>query len=115
MNREQLIRQIKEKKSFLCVGLDPDMEKMPDCVKGEDDPVFAFNRQVIDATLPYAVAYKPNTAFYEAYGLKGMLSLKKTIDYLRDKEVCGGSTSSRSPTPNAATSETLPPAMPRLS
>lgn len=87
MNREQLIRQIKEKKSFLCVGLDPDMEKMPDCVKGEDDPVFAFNRQVIDATLPYAVAYKPNTAFYEAYGLKGMLSLKKTIDYLRDKDV----------------------------
>lgn len=87
MNRQQLIAQIHAKKSFLCVGLDPDMDKLPDCVKAEEDPIFAFNRQIIDATLPYAVAYKPNTAFYEAYGLKGMQSLKKTIDYLQGKNV----------------------------
>ncbi|MCH5244054.1 MAG: orotidine-5'-phosphate decarboxylase [Lentimicrobiaceae bacterium] len=87
MNRQQLIEQIHAKKSFLCVGLDPDMDKLPACLKGESDPVFAFNRAIIDATLPYAVAYKPNTAFYEAYGLKGLTSLQKTIDYLRNKNV----------------------------
>ncbi|MCM1042196.1 MAG: orotidine-5'-phosphate decarboxylase [Bacteroides sp.] len=87
MNRQQLIEQIHAKKSFLCVGLDPDMDKIPACVKGAEDPVFEFNRRIIDATLPYAVAYKPNSAFYEAYGIKGMLSLQKTVDYLRDKNV----------------------------
>ncbi|MEG2665504.1 MAG: orotidine-5'-phosphate decarboxylase, partial [Bacteroidales bacterium] len=87
MNRAQLIDRIKAKKSFLCVGLDPDMDKIPSCLKATDDPIFHFNRQIIDATLPFAVAYKPNTAFYEAYGLKGMLSLKKTIDYLKNKDV----------------------------
>ncbi|MDE6493134.1 MAG: orotidine-5'-phosphate decarboxylase [Bacteroidales bacterium] len=87
MTREELIRQIRAKKSFLCVGLDPDVEKMPACIAGEEDPIFAFNRAIIDATLPYAVAYKPNTAFYEAYGLKGMAALQKTIRYLHGKNV----------------------------
>lgn len=87
MNRKELVEQIRAKKSFLCVGLDPDMDKLPSCVKSASDPIFEFNRAIIDATLPYAVAYKPNTAFYEAYGLPGLTSLKKTIDYLRDKNV----------------------------
>ena len=83
MNRSELIAEIRQKKSFLCVGLDPDMSKIPACLKEEDDVIFAFNKAIIDATLDYAVAYKPNLAFYEAYGLKGMMSLKKTIDYLQ--------------------------------
>lgn len=83
MNRSELIAEIRRKKSFLCVGLDPDMNKIPDCLKGKEDVIFAFNKAIIDATLDYAVAYKPNLAFYEAYGLKGMVSLQKTIDYLR--------------------------------
>lgn len=87
MNKEQLIELIKEKKSLLCVGLDPDLSKMPESVKKTEDPIYTFNKAIIDATLPYAVAYKPNTAFYEAYGIKGLISLKKTIDYLRDKNV----------------------------
>ena len=87
MTRQELVAQIRKKKSFLCVGLDPDLEKMPACVKAEDDPIFAFNKQIIDATLPYAVAYKPNTAFYEAYGLKGMSALQKTVRYLQGKNV----------------------------
>ena len=87
MNRKELVEQIHAKKSFLCVGLDPDMEKLPACIHGESDPIFEFNRRIIDATLPYAVAYKPNTAFYEAYGIKGLYSLQKTVDYLRNKNV----------------------------
>ena len=87
MTRQELVNQIQRKKSFLCVGLDPDKAKMPECVKHEEDPIFAFNRRIIDATLPYAVAYKPNSAFYEAYGIKGMVSLQKTIQYLHDKNV----------------------------
>lgn len=87
MNRSELIAQIQKKKSFLCVGLDPDLSKIPSCLLHEEDPIFAFNKAVIDATLPYAVAYKPNTAFYEAYGIKGMLSLQKTINYLHGKDV----------------------------
>jgi len=82
MNTQQLVRQIKSKKSFLCVGLDVDLEKIPAHLLQEEDPVFAFNKAIIDATHPYAVAYKPNTAFYEAYGLKGWQSLEKTIQYL---------------------------------
>lgn len=87
MNRTELIAEIRRKKSFLCVGLDPDMNKIPACLQQEEDVIFAFNKAIIDATLDYAVAYKPNLAFYEAYGLKGMVSLKKTIDYLRQKGV----------------------------
>lgn len=83
MNRVELIAQIKAKKSFLCVGLDPDMNKIPLHLLQEEDPIFAFNKAIIDATHTFAVAYKPNSAFYEAYGIKGMLSLKKTIDYLK--------------------------------
>ena len=83
MNRTELIAEIRRKKSFLCVGLDPDMNKIPACLQQEEDVIFAFNKAIIDATLDYAMAYKPNLAFYEAYGLKGMMSLKTTIDYLR--------------------------------
>lgn len=83
MNRQELIQQIKEKKSFLCVGLDSDPRKLPECLKNSDDPVFEFNKAIIDATAQYAVAYKPNLAFYEAQGLKGWISFEKTVEYLR--------------------------------
>lgn len=82
MKIQDLVAQIKQKKSFLCVGLDPDLAKMPPHLLAEEDPIFAFNKQIIDATVAYAVAYKPNIAFYEAYGLSGWKSLEKTIDYL---------------------------------
>src|SRR4051812_46988100 len=82
MTREELIRQISQKKTFLCVGLDPDMEKIPKHLLTAEDPVFEFNRAIIDATHEHCVAYKPNSAFYEAYGLKGWTSLSRTIDYL---------------------------------
>jgi orotidine-5'-phosphate decarboxylase len=82
MTRQQLFEQIQHKKSFLCVGLDTDLKKIPDHLQRENDPVFAFNRQIIDATADYAVAYKPNIAFYEAMGPKGWESLQKTIAYI---------------------------------
>ncbi|WP_209331617.1 orotidine-5'-phosphate decarboxylase [Lunatimonas salinarum] len=82
MNKNQLIAQIREKQSYLCVGLDPSMEKIPAHLQKEKDPFFAFNRAIIDATIDYAVAYKPNTAFYEALGTRGWESLEKTLDYL---------------------------------
>ena len=84
MNKSELINQIKQKRSFLCVGLDTDPKKMPQCVFDLHDPVFEFNKAIIDATAPYCVAYKPNLAFYEAYGLKGMESFVKTINYLKE-------------------------------
>ena len=83
MNRQELIQQIKQKKSFLCVGLDSDPRKLPECLKNCDDPVFEFNKAIIDATAEYAVAYKPNLAFYEAQGIKGWISFEKTVEYLR--------------------------------
>lgn len=83
MNREQLIEQIKTKKSFLCVGLDTDIKKIPQHLLQEEDPIFAFNKAIIDATAPYCVSYKPNLAFYEAFGVKGMVSFEKTIKYLK--------------------------------
>ncbi|MBR1626142.1 MAG: orotidine-5'-phosphate decarboxylase [Bacteroidales bacterium] len=86
MNRIELIELIGRKKSFLCVGLDSDITKLPECVKSCEDPVFEFNKRIIDATLPYTVAYKPNLAFYESYGISGLVSLKKTMDYLHTKE-----------------------------
>lgn len=88
MNRQKLIELIKRKKSFLCVGLDSDISKLPKCLADKEDPVFEFNKAIIDSTLPYTVAYKPNLAFYESQGIKGLISLKKTMDYLRrfDKE-----------------------------
>ncbi|WP_457617822.1 orotidine-5'-phosphate decarboxylase [Lutibacter sp.] len=82
MNKSALIAQIKQKKSFLCIGLDVDLAKIPTHLLGEKDPIFEFNKQIIDATHHLAVAYKPNIAFYEAYGIKGWKALKKTIDYI---------------------------------
>jgi len=85
MTYEELFRQIQKKRSFLCVGLDTDMAKIPKHLLSEDDPVFAFNCQIVDATLPFAVAYKPNLAFYEVLGAAGWESLKKTVNYIRSK------------------------------
>ena len=82
MKIETLVQQIKKKKSFLCVGLDTDLEKIPPHLLKEEDPIFAFNKAIIDATHKFCVAYKPNIAFYEAYGLKGWQALQKTMEYL---------------------------------
>lgn len=84
MNLAQLISEIYKKKSFLCVGLDSDMEKIPAEYKKLDDPIFEFNKMVIDATHKYAVAYKPNLAFYECNGLEGWVSLEKTANYINE-------------------------------
>lgn len=84
MTTQQLIAQIRKKQSFLCIGLDVDLSKIPQHLLKEDDPIFAFNKAIIDATHHLCVAYKPNTAFYEAYGLKGWRSLEKTIQYLNE-------------------------------
>lgn len=83
MNKQQILSQIKAKKSFLCVGLDTDIKKIPQHLLKEEDPVFAFNKAIIDATAQYAVAYKPNTAFYEVYGAQGWISLEQTINYIK--------------------------------
>lgn len=82
MNKKKLIEKIHEKKSFLCVGLDPDLDKFPSFILNEEDPIFFFNKKIIDSTKDYCVSYKVNLAFYEKYGLKGLNSLKKTIDYI---------------------------------
>lgn len=82
MNRQQLIEQIRQKKSYLCVGLDTDITKIPKHLLKESDPVFAFNKAIIDATRDYCVAYKINTAFYEALGLKGWEAMEKTVKYI---------------------------------
>lgn len=82
MTTQELISQIKKKQSFLCIGLDVDLNKIPQHLLKEEDPIFAFNKAIIDATHHLCVAYKPNTAFYEAYGLKGWKSLERTIQYL---------------------------------
>lgn len=84
MNRQQLIEQIFTKRSFLCVGLDTDIKKIPQHLQTEEDPIFSFNKAIIDATAPYCVAYKPNLAFYESYGIKGMLAFERTVNYLKD-------------------------------
>ena len=83
MNRQQLVEQIFTKKSFLCVGLDTDLKKIPRHLLGNDDPISDFNKAIIDATAPYCVAYKPNLAFYEAFGVKGLMSFEKTVKYLK--------------------------------
>ena len=82
MNKQELIQQIKEKKTFLCVGLDTDIKKIPQHLLAEEDPIFAFNQAIIDATADYCVAYKPNLAFYESMGVKGWVAFEKTIQYL---------------------------------
>lgn len=84
MNRSELVNQIKTKRSFLCVGLDTDLKKMPEHLLKEEDQIFAFNKAIIDATADYCVSYKPNLAFYEAFGVKGLISFEKTIKYLKD-------------------------------
>ncbi len=83
MNRTELVSQIKSKKSFLCVGLDVDLNKIPQHLLKEEDPIFAFNKAIVDATAPYCVAYKPNLAFYEAYGIKGLIAFQKTVEYIQ--------------------------------
>ncbi|SEQ49620.1 orotidine-5'-phosphate decarboxylase [Hyunsoonleella jejuensis] len=85
MTTEKLISEIKKKQSFLCIGLDVDLNKIPKYLLKEEDPIFAFNKAIIDATHHLCVAYKPNTAFYEAYGIKGWKALEKTIKYLNEK------------------------------
>lgn len=82
MTTQQLIQQIQQKKSFLCIGLDVDLNKIPKHLLDLEDPIFEFNRAIIDATHDLTVSYKPNTAFYEAYGIKGWMSLQKTIKYI---------------------------------
>lgn len=82
MNSKDLFQHILNKKSFLCVGLDPEISKLPASVADSDDPIFEFNRRIIDATHQYAVAYKPNFAFYESYGASGMAALDKTVRYI---------------------------------
>ena len=84
MNKHQLFEQIKKKQSFLCVGLDTDVNKIPQELMAFEDPVFEFNKQIINQTAPYTVAYKPNTAFYEVYGAKGWQSLQRTIQYIKN-------------------------------
>ncbi len=90
MTREQLFENIQRKESFLCVGLDTDLKKVPQCLveraKQEEgfDPIFEFNKAIIDATAPYCIAYKPNLAFYEAHGVKGWIAFEKTVKYLND-------------------------------
>lgn len=84
MNRQELVNQIYTKKSFLCVGLDTDMKKIPQHLLDSEDPIFDFNKAIIEATAPYCVAYKPNLAFYEAFGTKGIMAFEKTVQYLKD-------------------------------
>ncbi len=83
MNQNELFDQIRKKQSFLCVGLDTDPTKIPAHLLDDEDPIFAFNRSIIDATAAYCVAYKPNLAFYECHGIKGWLALEKTVNYIR--------------------------------
>lgn len=85
MSRERLLENIRRRKSFLCVGLDTDRGRIPESLHNGPDPVFSFNKAIIDATAPYVVAFKPNTAFYEADGVRGWLSLEKTVAYIKEK------------------------------
>lgn len=85
MNRQQLVKTIRERETFLCVGLDTDIKKIPAHLLGEADPVFEFNKAIIDATAPYCMAYKPNLAFYESLGVKGWVAFEETIKYLKEK------------------------------
>lgn len=84
MNREQILENIRRKGTFLCVGLDTDIKKIPEHLRETPDPIFTFNKAIIDATAPYCVAYKPNTAFYESLGVEGWDALKRTVEYMRE-------------------------------
>lgn len=83
MNRQELVTEIFKKKSFLCVGLDTDLKKIPSHLLNEEDPIFEFNKAIIDATAESCVAYKPNLAFYEAFGVKGLMAFEKTVSYIK--------------------------------
>ena len=85
MNKSELVSEITKKQSFLCVGLDTDINKIPEFLHSAEDPIFAFNKAIIDATAQYTVAYKPNIAFYECYGISGWKSLEKTVNYIKNK------------------------------
>ena len=85
MTKQQLFEQIQKKQSFLCVGLDSDIKKIPEHLLDNDDPLYTFNKAIIDTTAPYCVAYKPNLAFYESMGVKGWLSFEKTVAYIRQR------------------------------
>ncbi|MCH5176898.1 MAG: orotidine-5'-phosphate decarboxylase [Prevotellaceae bacterium] len=84
MTRQELVDQIFAKRSFLCIGLDADMKKIPQHLHAADDPIFEFNRAIIDSTASYCVAYKPNLAFYEAHGVAGWVAFERTVQYLRE-------------------------------
>lgn len=84
MNKQQLFENIRRKRNFLCVGLDTDLKKIPQHLLKEEDPIFSFNKAIIDATAPYCVAYKPNLAFYECYGIQGWISFEKTVKYIQE-------------------------------
>lgn len=84
MNKQQLTENIRRKKTFLCVGLDTDIKKIPEHLLKEEDPIFAFNKEIIDATAQYCIAYKPNLAFYESMGVKGWIAFEKTVKYIRE-------------------------------
>lgn len=85
MNKTQLFHHIQKKQSFLCVGLDTDLNKIPEYLLDSDDPIYAFNKAIVDATAPYCVAYKPNLAFYESAGVKGWLAFEKTVAYIKQR------------------------------
>lgn len=85
MNKQQLFENIRKKESFLCVGLDTDIKKIPSHLLQEEDPLFAFNKAIIDATAEFCVAYKPNLAFYESLGVKGLAAFEKTVAYLKQQ------------------------------
>jgi orotidine-5'-phosphate decarboxylase len=85
MNKQQLVQQIFQKQSFLCIGLDTDIKKIPSHLLDDEDPVFSFNKAIVDATADICISYKPNLAFYESNGIKGWISLEKTVRYIRDK------------------------------
>ncbi len=85
MTRKQLVAQIFDKQTFLCVGLDTDIKKIPTHLQTAEDPVFEFNKRIVDATAPYCVAYKPNLAFYESLGVKGLVAFERTIAYLKQQ------------------------------
>lgn len=85
MTKQQLFEQVKKKQSFLCVGLDTDIKKIPGHLLETEDPIYEFNKAIIDATAPYCVAYKPNLAFYESEGTTGWMSLEKTVAYIRQR------------------------------
>jgi orotidine-5'-phosphate decarboxylase len=84
MDKQQLFENIKRKKSFLCVGLDTDIKKIPEHLLKEEDPIFAFNKAIIDATADLCIAYKPNLAFYESMGVKGWIAFEKTVTYIKE-------------------------------